>query len=791
MHLDWYLLRANIAVFVVTLAVLIFFVPQTKAYFTYMPASIVIGQKNFSDGSSNQGGNVSAQGFNLPTGVASDGTRLFVADFNNNRVLVFNHMPTSNNATADVVIGQPDFSSNGQNQNGSPSANTIKNPRGVFSDGTRLFIADTGNNRILVFNTMPSSNNTAADLIIGQPDMFTVSPGTNANKFHNPYNMFVDKNTGKLFIADDGNQRVLIFNTIPTKDNASADVVVGQTNFISSGGSATSGKFSRALSAIVADNKLVVDDYSDSRVLIWNTVPTTNGAIADVVIGQKNFTSSSANQGQASPSANTLYWPVDIGYDGKRLYVLDGNNFRLLIYNSIPTTNNISANFVIGQSDFISRNQNAAGTATPSTLRAVNNLLVLDDKIILSDWLNQRVLIYSDELPFISLSRTITGQPNGLLRFSGTATTSAPNQHVVQVEYSINGSTWTGAFPTDGSFDSATENYYFDFDPTVNEMADQQGFTIKIRSTHDNDIDTSKAALYFQPFLTNAPANNSFTLNRLPSFTFTNQKQRFADLKENLDHFRVMVKTDSSDWQPYIDNIPVDYNSVRLAPDNLQPNQVDTMNGTYEDKFKTVTYDQENSVITVRAKAVDSQGNASDKFWGDGGQLLNDATYQWKVQAEDHEGQFEDTDPQMLRIGTRQVVTSRPYFLLSIYAISGIPGYMDISTNHPDDAPKTLTMMTDNPKFAPTFAGHAFAGSTVTFAIMDDTLATSSACIASSPDPRCTQTYQTTVKPDSTFRITVPKAFRPGNSYDVTASVKDTGDNYNELPTFTVQVAAM
>ncbi len=779
----------RITVYIAVIAALVFLAPHVNAYYTNIPASIVVGQTDFAGSGF---GSTSSATLRFPAHAIVIQAKLVVSDGLNNRILIFNKIPTTNNASADVVIGQPDFSHTAANQGGTARANTLNNPRGMATDGTRLFVTDATNQRVLIFNTLPASNNAPADVVIGQPDMITTTAGTTASKLATPVGVDYDQQTGKLAINEFGS-RIIIFNHVPTTNGASADVVVGQADFshrtANQGGVANANTVNSPRGARFIDGKLFVADALNNRVLIWNSIPTANNQRADVVIGQPNFTQTSANQGGATTSA-TLNNPNSVMVDDThRIYISDISNNRILIFKTIPKTNNQTADIVVGQPDFFHGDTNQLQLPAANTLNAVRDIFFYGHQMIVADTSNNRVLIFSDELANISLSRTITGQPDGLLRFSGTVSTSVPNQHVVRVEYSVNGSTWTGAFPTDGKFDSAQEDYYFDFDPTINEMADQQGYTIKIRSTHDNDIDTSKAALYFQPFLTNAPTNNSFTLNRLPSFTFTIQKQRFADLKENLDHFRVMVKTDGSDWQPYIDNIPIDYNSVRLAPDNLRPNQVDTMNGTYEDKFKIVSYDQDNSVITVQAKAVDNQGNTSDKYWGNGGQLLNNATYQWKVQAEDHEGQFEDTDPQTLRIGTRQVVTSRPYFLLSIYAISGIPGYMDISTNHPDDTPKTLTMTTDNLRFAPTFAGHAFAGSTVTFAITDDALATSSACLAVPPDLYCTQTYQTTVKPDSSFRYTIPKAFRPGNSYDVTVSVKDTGDNYNELPTFTVQVA--
>jgi hypothetical protein len=42
-------------------------------------------------------------------------------------------------------------------------ANTLNFPRFALSDGTRLFVADGGNDRILIFNTIPTTNGAAAE----------------------------------------------------------------------------------------------------------------------------------------------------------------------------------------------------------------------------------------------------------------------------------------------------------------------------------------------------------------------------------------------------------------------------------------------------------------------------------------------------------------------------------------------------------------------------------------------------------------------------------------------------
>src|SRR5699024_8454858 len=113
-------------------------------------ASVVIGQDDFT---ANGSGNTSST-LNQPTAVWSDGSRLVIADTGNNRVLIYHAIPNSNGAAANVVVGQPDFTSNGS----SAARDTLNRPKGVFASNNQLIVADTGNNRILVFNTFPTSN---------------------------------------------------------------------------------------------------------------------------------------------------------------------------------------------------------------------------------------------------------------------------------------------------------------------------------------------------------------------------------------------------------------------------------------------------------------------------------------------------------------------------------------------------------------------------------------------------------------------------------------------------------
>ena len=142
-----------------------------------------------------------------PWGVYSDGTRLYIADTYNNRVLIYNSIPTSNGTSADVVVGQTDMTSN----SGGCTANKLSVPGGVYSDGTRLYIAEYGNNRVLIFNSIPTSNGASADVVIGQTSMTANSSGCAADKLYHPIDVYI--NGTKLYIADTYNNRVLLYNS--------------------------------------------------------------------------------------------------------------------------------------------------------------------------------------------------------------------------------------------------------------------------------------------------------------------------------------------------------------------------------------------------------------------------------------------------------------------------------------------------------------------------------------------------------------------------------------------------
>jgi len=133
-------------------------------------ATIVLGQPDFTTTTENIPANPSA--LRLPTAVATDGVRVVVADTNHNRVLIWNRIPTINNQPADVVIGQANFTGSGL-PGPTPTATSMRGPQGVWIGNGRLYVADTQNNRVLVYNRIPTANGAAADVVLGVPDFTT------------------------------------------------------------------------------------------------------------------------------------------------------------------------------------------------------------------------------------------------------------------------------------------------------------------------------------------------------------------------------------------------------------------------------------------------------------------------------------------------------------------------------------------------------------------------------------------------------------------------------------------
>lgn len=307
-------------------------------------AEAVLGQADFTGSAANRGGSVAANTLSSPYQMTVDSEgRLWVADWSNHRVLRFDNASTkSNGADADGVLGQVDFVHNLANRGGTVGAGTLSSPTGVWVDAVgRLWVADSGNSRVLRFDNAKSKANGAdADGVLGQSDLSHNDGARTQSGMYAPYGVVVSK-SGTLFVSDYGNDRVLRFDNATTKPNGSnADGLLGQADFTSIVAGCTQSRMSNSLYVAFEEDggRLYVSDNNNSRILIFdNTVSKANGANADHVLGQPNFTTCTPNTNGLSASTLNTMGGVFFDNVANVLWVADLDNSRVLRYS--PTWN--------------------------------------------------------------------------------------------------------------------------------------------------------------------------------------------------------------------------------------------------------------------------------------------------------------------------------------------------------------------------------------------------------------------------------------------------------------------
>ena len=404
---------------------------------TGQAARLVIGQPNYTEQDP-----ISTQDtMGSPGGVAYANNTLFVVDSNrlgatpnNNRILIYRNVssfipgiydvpPQGTRCPAcvgvpDVVLGQKDFvTAEGVR---TPTQDNVRNPVAVASTGTMVAVADTDNNRILVWRSIPTTNMAPADIVLGQKDFTSSKPDLTASAMRGPQGVWFDPQGG-LWVADTGNNRVLYFG-VPSQNGQEAKLVLGQPNFTTNpiGISATlpvSTRFNMLspVSVTTDGTRLFVADLGFSRVLIWNSIPNSNGQQADVVIGQKDFTIGTSNSSSDLCDSNgtdtdgnatypprcsrTLSFPRFALSDGKRLFVADGGNDRILMYFPIPRLDGASADVVLGQPSMelnqASDSANPLGVSASDAFRTPTSLAFDGTNLYAADVFNRRVLVYT------------------------------------------------------------------------------------------------------------------------------------------------------------------------------------------------------------------------------------------------------------------------------------------------------------------------------------------------------------------------------------------------------------
>ena len=283
------------------------------------PATRVAGHRSLDD-CTKVGGGVSGEV--LSHGVAAFGTAqvLFVADSAHNRVLGWSPPPTAG-GMASVLVGQLTYAGAGNDDGGA----RFFGPSDGWSDGNQLVVADTFNHRVLIWNNFPTSLDDTADVVLGR-ETFDAPLGTLSGSTMT-YPMGVWYDGARLYVAAAIDHRVMIWNTMPTVNNQPADVFVGQPSGLANQPGAGAAGLTEPRDVTVHNGALFVADYGNDRVMVWDPVPTTNGVAASFVLGQPDFDTVVVD---APATAQSLSDPTSVVGAGAALFVGDRGHQRVL-----------------------------------------------------------------------------------------------------------------------------------------------------------------------------------------------------------------------------------------------------------------------------------------------------------------------------------------------------------------------------------------------------------------------------------------------------------------------------
>ncbi len=370
----------------------------------FQNASTVIGQNNKTSGDANQSGGTAADTLSAPAGkpLLVNGY-LYIADRDNNRITIHDGIPEVDGTVTFGQLGQslPTDSSAGLGQDG------LDAPRDVASVGNVLAVVDSVNNRVIIYDGIPVGA-TNASRVWGQASWNSAAPVCSGTGLSDPASVFIVGT--KLIVADSGNNRVLIWNSVPLDATVEPDLVLGQpdlgqcqrnTDGANQVGVVANNTLFRPSGVWSDGTRLVVSDAGNNRVLIWESFPTGDQQVAQRVIGQTSFSAGDANGGSGIASASTLSNPGQVHSNNTQLCIADSDNNRVLVWNGMPTENTQVADLVLGQGDFSHKaandddQDNNPGTSpTARTMSAPEGCSFIGKQLLVNDQGNNRTMIF-------------------------------------------------------------------------------------------------------------------------------------------------------------------------------------------------------------------------------------------------------------------------------------------------------------------------------------------------------------------------------------------------------------
>ena len=326
-----------------------------------------------------------------------------------------------NNAAADRVLGQTNFTTG---TFAAVTASSLNDPEAIAMDPAsgKVFVADAENNRVLRYASAAAlQNGAAAEAVFGQPDFTTNSANSVASLGMNyPCALFFDR-LKRLWVVDQGNHRVLVFTAADVRETqAHPDKVFGQPDFSTTASTAASATTMKYPSGVWLDkdDRLWVADQNFNRILRYDSV-SNNPAVNSAADGVIGQPNFTTTT--AGLAINKLDNPESVTVSAAgQLYVADYGNHRILRFdNGSATSGLVNASVVLGQADFITR---TSGCSANKVSGPAGVFLTPDDTLWVTDYANSRMIHFKNAATKISGAAAdgFLGQPDFTTFSQGT-----------------------------------------------------------------------------------------------------------------------------------------------------------------------------------------------------------------------------------------------------------------------------------------------------------------------------------------------------------------------------------
>jgi sugar lactone lactonase YvrE len=268
------------------------------------------GVSNTSMNSGAEDGAASAATFNGPYGITTDGTNLYVADSGNNKIrkIVIATGAVSSFTGALSTAGTPGFA------DGAAAGATFNTPIGITADSTNLYVTDTGNNKIRKILIATGAVSSFTGMTNSASTQGAADGAAASATFNQPWGLTTDGTN--LYVADCSN------NKIRKISSGTVSSLTGEPNLActagAADGSATAATFNSPTYIFTDGTNAYVSDYFNATIRQIILLSGTVSTLAGTPVGA-----------DGTGRAAAFNQPEYITTDGTNLYVADTNNNKI------------------------------------------------------------------------------------------------------------------------------------------------------------------------------------------------------------------------------------------------------------------------------------------------------------------------------------------------------------------------------------------------------------------------------------------------------------------------------